>query len=197
MKNIILIIFVAIAFIACESKEEKEFIRLVSSSQQYTLRYNGYYDSYYYLGSDIMYKRKRDIPISKFEGYYFNDKGDICYKDEGIKFTLHKMLVGKEIYSYGYRYMYGAIYKKSKNNNDTNKFVFVYAFYYEWEHGVPVCMMYVDSDDYTPPIVEGEFFRFGEIDKYYRIATLTQSAKWEEERDREVNKKYQKPINLD
>lgn len=197
MKNIILIIFVMIAFIACKSKEEKEFIRLVSSSKQYTLRYNGYYDSYYYLGSDIMYKRKRDIPISKFEGYYFNDKGDICYKDEGIKFTLHKMLVGKEIYSsYGYRPIYGAIYKKYKNNNDTNKFIFVYTPQNTWWYGYSVCMMYVESDDYDPPVPDGEFFRFTNHDEY-RIATLTQSIKWKEESDRLANKKWDKPINLD
>lgn len=196
MKNIILIIFVMITFIACKSKEEKEFIRLVSSSQQYTLAYNGYYDSYYYIGSDEMYKNKKDIPISKFEGYYFNDKGDICYKDEGVKFILHKMLVSKGIHGDGYRFLYGAIYKKSKNNNDTNKFVFVYAFYYEWRYGVPICMRYVESDDYEPPITEGEFFRFTDHDEY-RIATLTQSAKWNEEIYRSSNKKWHKPINFD
>lgn len=143
-----------------------------------------------------MYKNKKDIPISKFEGYYFNDKGDICYKDEGVKFILHKMLVSKEIPGYSYRSLYGAIYKKSKNNNDTNKFVFVYTPKNTWWYGYPVCMMYVESDDYEPPIPDGEFFRFTDHDEY-RIATLTQNAKWKEESDINANKKWHKPINFD
>ena len=81
MKNIILIIFVAIAFIACKSKEEKEFLRLVSISEPYEGNTSSYFnkdgslsfDDELYI-FDRMYNQKyTNVSVAIYKPTYTND----------------------------------------------------------------------------------------------------------------------------
>ena len=96
MKNIILIIFVMIAFIACKSKEEKEFLRLVSISEPYDKpQYEGF---------------ENDVWINDtFDGYYFDDKGNICYQGS-VAFVFDKIKTFEDDYKM-------AIYKSMRSGN--------------------------------------------------------------------------------
>lgn len=101
MKNIILIIFVAIAFIACESKEEKEFLRLVINSEPYDKpQYGGF-------AGDVWLD-------NRFDGYYFDDKGNIRYQS-GVAFVFDKIETFEDSYK-------KAIYKSMRDRDKGAKY---------------------------------------------------------------------------
>lgn len=103
MKNMILIIFVMITFIACKSKEEKEFLRLVINSEPYNKpQYQSDPSGY-----DVWIDRR-------FDGYYFDDKGNICYQGS-VAYVFDKIETFEDDYKM-------AIYKSLMDSNKGEKY---------------------------------------------------------------------------